>query len=68
MNFKSLIMLILFSFSYLCGQSLICEEGEIDLGWGFPSFKGGILQFVNDYGIKEFLCCTKELSDEFGDR
>ena len=34
MNFKNLITLILFSFSYLCGQSLICEEGEIDLGWG----------------------------------
>ncbi len=37
-------------------------------GWGFPPFKGGTLQFVNDYGVKEFLNRSKELADEYGER
>ena len=24
-------------------------------GWGFPSFKGGVLQYINDYGVKAFV-------------
>lgn len=24
-------------------------------GWGFPSFKGGVLQYIDDYGVKEFV-------------
>ena len=24
-------------------------------GWGFPSFKGGVLQYINDYGIGAFV-------------
>jgi len=37
-------------------------------GWGFAPFKGGTLQFVNDYGIKDFLERTKELAELYGDR
>ena len=37
-------------------------------GWGFAPFKGGTLQFVNDYGVKEFLVRTKELADLYGNR
>jgi len=37
-------------------------------GWGFAPFKGGTLQFVNDYGVKEFLVRTKELSELYGNR
>ena len=37
-------------------------------GWGFAPFKGGTLQFVNDYGVKEFLVRTKELAELYGDR
>ena len=37
-------------------------------GWGFAPFKGGTLQFVNDYGVKEFLARTKELASLYGDR
>jgi len=37
-------------------------------GWGFAPFKGGTLQFVNDYGVKEFLERTKELARLYGDR
>ena len=24
-------------------------------GWGFPSFKGGAIQYINDYGLKDFI-------------
>jgi 3-hydroxyacyl-CoA dehydrogenase/enoyl-CoA hydratase/3-hydroxybutyryl-CoA epimerase len=37
-------------------------------GWGFAPFKGGTLQFVNDYGIKQFIERTKELAEKYGDR
>tara|TARA_B110000196_G_C21079934_1_gene631933 strand:- start:77 stop:1351 length:1275 start_codon:yes stop_codon:yes gene_type:complete len=38
------------------------------LGWGFPSFTGGTLQFVNAYGIQKFKDRSQELSDKYGDR
>ena len=38
------------------------------LGWGFPSFTGGTLQFVNTYGFQEFKNRCKELSDNYGKR
>ena len=37
-------------------------------GWGFPAFKGGTLQFVNDYGVQKFLERTIELQKSYGDR
>ena len=37
-------------------------------GWGFPAFKGGTLQFVNDYGVQQFLERTIELEESYGDR
>ena len=32
-------------------------EGNIGsiFGWGFPSVRGGVFQFINDYGIKSFM-------------
>jgi 3-hydroxyacyl-CoA dehydrogenase / enoyl-CoA hydratase / 3-hydroxybutyryl-CoA epimerase len=32
-------------------------EGNIGsiFGWGFPSVRGGVFQFINDYGIKAFI-------------
>ena len=38
------------------------------LGWGFPSEKGGTLQFVNDYGLINFKNRSHELADKYGDR
>ena len=38
------------------------------LGWGFPSEKGGTLQFVNDYGLINFKNRSNELADKYGDR
>ena len=37
-------------------------------GWGFPSFKGGVLQFINDYGLNAFKERARELSDKYGER
>jgi 3-hydroxyacyl-CoA dehydrogenase/enoyl-CoA hydratase/3-hydroxybutyryl-CoA epimerase len=37
-------------------------------GWGFAPFKGGTLQFINDYGVKEFVARAKELHKNYGER
>lgn len=37
-------------------------------GWGFSPFKGGVLQFINDYGLKEFVERSRELAARYGDR
>ena len=37
-------------------------------GWGFAPFKGGTLQFVNDYGIQEFEKRAQELVKKYGAR
>ncbi len=38
------------------------------LGWGFPRETGGILNFVNDYGIAEFKKRADELEKNYGKR
>ncbi len=38
------------------------------LGWGFPSFKGGVIQYVNDYGIPAFIKKAKALEEVHGPR
>ena len=37
-------------------------------GWGFAPFKGGTLQFINDYGVKAFADRSQELVEKYGDR
>jgi len=37
-------------------------------GWGFPAFKGGVIQYVNDYGVEEFIAKCKEYEAEHGPR
>lgn len=37
-------------------------------GWGFAPFKGGTLQYINDYGFKEFIARAKELQAKYGER
>lgn len=37
-------------------------------GWGFPAFKGGVIQFINDYGIERFVSKAKELELAHGPR
>jgi len=37
-------------------------------GFGFPSFKGGVLQYINDYGVKNFIEKCEELEKIHGPR
>ena len=37
-------------------------------GWGFPSFKGGVMQFVEDYGQNEFIEQCKIYEKRYGPR
>jgi 3-hydroxyacyl-CoA dehydrogenase/enoyl-CoA hydratase/3-hydroxybutyryl-CoA epimerase len=37
-------------------------------GWGFAPFKGGTLQYVNDYGVAAFVARCRELAQCYGER
>ena len=37
-------------------------------GWGFPAFRGGTLQFINDYGLVKFKKRALDLASEYGER
>ena len=37
-------------------------------GWGFPAFKGGVIQYINDYGIDRFLARCKYFEGKYGQR
>ncbi|HUQ26501.1 MAG TPA: 3-hydroxyacyl-CoA dehydrogenase NAD-binding domain-containing protein [Burkholderiales bacterium] len=37
-------------------------------GWGFAPFQGGALQFINAYGLDNFVRRAKELSKKYGER
>lgn len=46
------------------------EEGNMGsiLGWGFPSFKGGVFQYVQDYGMAAFVQRAEILAKKYGKR
>lgn len=37
-------------------------------GWGFAPFKGGTLQYINDYGLDAFVQRSLELAEKYGER
>jgi 3-hydroxyacyl-CoA dehydrogenase/enoyl-CoA hydratase/3-hydroxybutyryl-CoA epimerase len=37
-------------------------------GWGFAPFHGGTLQFINAYGVSNFVSRAHELADTYGSR
>ena len=37
-------------------------------GWGFPLFSGGVIQFINNYGLEEFRDRANILCDRHGER
>ncbi len=37
-------------------------------GWGFPSFKGGVLQYINDYGVTTFVEKCEQFEKAHGPR
>ncbi|MEO1257874.1 MAG: 3-hydroxyacyl-CoA dehydrogenase NAD-binding domain-containing protein [Bacteroidota bacterium] len=53
-------------------EGVIKTEQEANLGsvfgWGFPSFKGGVIQYVKSYGKKEFLERCSKLKKAHGQR
>lgn len=62
-----------------CIETVRCmEEGVLTsvadgnigsiFGWGFAPFKGGTLQYINDYGFAKFISRAKELQAAYGDR
>jgi 3-hydroxyacyl-CoA dehydrogenase/enoyl-CoA hydratase/3-hydroxybutyryl-CoA epimerase len=62
-----------------CIETVRCmEEGVLTsvpdgnigsiFGWGFAPFKGGTLQYINDYGFKEFIARANELTAKYGER
>ena len=54
------------------------DEGVLDsvadanigsiFGWGFAPFQGGALQFINAYGVENFVKRSRELARKYGDR
>ncbi|MCP4440369.1 MAG: 3-hydroxyacyl-CoA dehydrogenase [Aureispira sp.] len=53
-------------------ENILQTNAEANLGsiygWGFAPFKGGVLQYINDYGISEFVARAQELESLFGKR
>ncbi|HEY0262698.1 MAG TPA: 3-hydroxyacyl-CoA dehydrogenase NAD-binding domain-containing protein, partial [Chitinophagales bacterium] len=37
-------------------------------GWGFAPFKGGTLQYINDYSLSKFIARANELHAKYGER
>jgi 3-hydroxyacyl-CoA dehydrogenase/enoyl-CoA hydratase/3-hydroxybutyryl-CoA epimerase len=37
-------------------------------GWGFAPFQGGALQFINAYGVENFVKRSKVLAKQYGER
>jgi 3-hydroxyacyl-CoA dehydrogenase/enoyl-CoA hydratase/3-hydroxybutyryl-CoA epimerase len=37
-------------------------------GWGFAPFKGGTLQYINDYGVAAFVERSRQLTERYGAR
>jgi 3-hydroxyacyl-CoA dehydrogenase / enoyl-CoA hydratase / 3-hydroxybutyryl-CoA epimerase len=53
-------------------EKVVTTVAEANLGsiygWGFPSVRGGVLQFINDYGIEEFYEKCKIYEESHGQR
>lgn len=53
-------------------EKVILTEAEANLGsvrgWGFPSFHGGVIQFIYAYGLDEFIKRCQEYEQKHGPR
>jgi 3-hydroxyacyl-CoA dehydrogenase / enoyl-CoA hydratase / 3-hydroxybutyryl-CoA epimerase len=53
-------------------EGVVTSVGDANIGsiygWGFAPFKGGTLQFVNNYGLPEFVQRSRELAAKYGER
>ena len=75
-DFTTLIHRLMF---IQCLETVRClEEGVINhvadanigsiYGWSFAPFKGGTLQYINDFGLTQFVARAEELAAAYGDR
>ncbi|MBR9922137.1 MAG: 3-hydroxybutyryl-CoA epimerase [Bacteroidetes bacterium] len=53
-------------------ENVISSVPESNLGsiygWGFPSFRGGVIQYIDSYGKEAFIKRCGELKDKYGPR
>ena len=53
-------------------ESVIKTIPEANLGsiygWGFPAFKGGVIQYICDYGKQNFIAKSVQLKEQHGQR
>lgn len=53
-------------------EGIISHSADANIGsiygWGFPACKGGVLQFINDYGVPEFVARANTLAQNYGQR
>jgi len=53
-------------------EKIISSVPEANLGsvfgWGFPAFKGGVFQYIEDYGPEEFIAKCKKYEKKHGPR
>ncbi len=66
-------ILILVNESVRCLEENVVKNARyldmaLIMGAGFPAFRGGILKYVDNYGIKEILSKLEKLQARFGDR
>ena len=38
------------------------------MGIGFPAWTGGVVQYINQYGLREFVARAEELAKHYGER
>ena len=53
-------------------EGVIQSEAEANIGsiygWGFPAVKGGVVQFVHDYGVEAFIAKCEQYKLKHGQR
>ena len=77
-DFDAIEIIERFLFAQVIEAVWCLQEGVIEtvqeanlgsiLGWGFPSFKGGVIQYVRDYGKERFIGRCDELAKAHGRR
>lgn len=53
-------------------EQVVRSVGDANIGsifgWGFAPFKGGTLQYINDYGVAAFVARSRALASRHGER
>jgi 3-hydroxyacyl-CoA dehydrogenase/enoyl-CoA hydratase/3-hydroxybutyryl-CoA epimerase len=53
-------------------EGVVTSVADANIGsifaWGFAPFKGGTLQYINDYGVADFVSRSNELAERYGER